>query len=80
METKERKSKKISKRRIENMSIKLCGVVIAESDYLAILDIMKRNNETQIIKQQVIHFVKSGWYALNKAWYNQPAQKIFNEM
>ena len=62
------------------MSIKLCDVIIAESDYLAILDIMKRNNETQIIKQQVIHFVKSGWFALNKAWYNQAAQKIFNEI
>ena len=62
------------------MSINLCGVVIAESDYLAILDIMKRNNETQIIKQQVIHFIKSGWFALNKDWYKQPAQKIFNEV
>ena len=60
--------------------INLCGVVIAESDYLDILDIMKRNNETQIIKQQVIHFVKSGWFALNKNWYNQSAQKIFNEI
>ena len=60
--------------------ISLCGINIAESDYLAILEIMKRNNETQIIRQQVIHFIKSGWFALNKDWYNLSAQKRFNEI
>ena len=52
-----------------NMVCKLCGETVTDKQYLEILDIMTRNNYQQIIKEQVIHFKKSGWFAMNKNWY-----------
>ena len=68
---------------MENLNygiIKIHGIELTDDQYLEILDIMKRNSQKSISKQQVIHFVVSGWYALNQAWYKEDAQSCFNSL
>jgi hypothetical protein len=52
------------------MGLTICGEAVTDEQYTALLDIMTRNNYQQLIKEQVVHFKKAGWFAMNKSWYN----------